>query len=277
MSTKRIWRRDGVAGVAMLVSVGLLSAGCGGGGGSKDSAKTPISIAAPQTTPTTGKESPARRAQQRHAKRPRPGHATRSRISAKQALNQALAHLPSEKRARMAHDTAALVFRLFGVTAQNVDVTSNGEAIRATVSASDACFSTPDVENRIRARVQRVLPFVKSVEAVVSGTGQTLSNYPHSRCPSPGLPGGKGRVVLDQRGTGIVTTRTFVVRSRRWSVDYASGGKFLQIMPTKGSAATDAFTVSKPGSGRRTFSGAGTFRLRITSLAGWAVRVRDGA
>jgi hypothetical protein len=85
-------------------------------------------------------------------------------------------------------------------------------------------------------------------------------------------------VVLTLDGSHQATTRSFTVRSKRWTIEYVNGGSFLQVIPMKGDLPTaGAFSVSKRGSGRHVVAGAGTFRLSIGGTGTWVVRVRDGA
>ena len=174
---------------------------------------------------------------------------------------------------------AATTFQLFGLQAQTLSATPNGDTIKATIPAADACSTGPDVQRKVAARIRQAVPFVRTVQITVGGTGKSLDDYSRTSCSGLGLPaGGKGRVLLTLRGSSFKTTQSFTVHARRWTVEYVNGGKFLQLFPIKGGLpTTGAFTATARGAGRHVFTGAGTYTLRIGSLGSWVVRVRDGA
>lgn len=83
-------------------------------------------------------------------------------------------------------------------------------------------------------------------------------------------------MVLSASGWGIATTESFTVHSRRWTIDYLNVGRFLEILPLRGSFPTaGAITATKRGAGSKVMTGAGTFRLKVGSTGQWTIRVRD--
>jgi hypothetical protein len=168
---------------------------------------------------------------------------------------------------------------MFGFHSVALSVTPNGDGIRAAVATAGVCSSSPDVEGRIAARIRQAAAFVRSVQITVGRTGRSLSQYVRSSCGGLGLPaGGNGRILLTLRGSSFTTTKSFTVRSRRWTVEYVNGGTFLQVFPTEEDRPVPgSFTVTKRGPGKHVMKGAGTYRLKVGGMGSWVVRVRDGA
>ena len=288
------------AWLAMPVAVAALASGCGGSGSGTTStahasagatAATGASAGATgaTTSPTpaappaggTGATGPTR-----SPKKPR----ARKRASAPtHHASTTPAHQPKPAKpkptapANRAHATAArkttlIVLGLYGMRAQTVSATRSGDGVHAAVGIADACPVDPTVEAQVVARIRKAVTFVHSVSITVAGTGQTLSAYARSSCAAPRLPGGPGRIVLTQTGSGSVTTNTFTIHSARWSIDYVNAGRLLAVLPLKGGVPTiGAFSVTKHGAGQHLVQGAGTYDLQVTGVGTWIVRVRDGA
>jgi hypothetical protein len=290
-------RTVGRATVAAFVGAGLLVGGCGGASGEPAASAGSIK----EKAASSSIQKPARRAK-RHARGGKRKHASRgdgrpaSRGKARRrrpgksgeagsrpqnlgdAVGQAVGRLPAGKREQLVGSVVRTTFRAFGLRPPQVTVTQSGAAVQAGVSASDACTSPPGIEGRVGAAIREAVPIVTSVRIIVSGTGQSLAGYARGQCSGNGLPaGGRGPVVLTLRGSGYVDTRSFTVRSRRWTIEFVNGGQSLGIFPLKGETPTaGAFSTSKP-SGRHVMRGAGRFTLRITGTSAWVIRVRDGS
>jgi hypothetical protein len=264
-----MWKGKGAPATAAILGVGLLLAGCGGGGGdSKPQSSIPKArTAAPQS-------------QYRKPGHHR-AHSTRRRVVPHRpatSLQQALESVPAAKRLRLASSTAEIVLRVFGFRSPTVSVGPNGSAIHAIVAADQACSNDAQVETRIVSRLRQTLAFVDTVSITVAGSGRSLAEYVRRSCAGAGLNAGPGRVVLTQKGASFATTRSFTVHSPRWTIDYINNGAFLQVLPMKGRLPTaGAFTTVSRGRGRHVIRGAGTFTLRIGGESTWTVRVRDAA
>ena len=287
------WRGAAVAGV---LSMGMLAGGCGGSGSSQPDkpagSSQPDKLAAASKSHKPSGSAAARRPAPKHADRKRRARRERARKAAAQhrreaasrrrkrprSFADAAAAVPESQRARVAKKTAALTFKILGFHPAQLTVTPTGDAVRATVTASDACSNDPGSEGTITTRIRQALPFVRSVRITVVPSGQPLAQYVRAGCRQLGLPGGRGPVVLTLRGSNFADTKPFTVHSRRWTVEYVNSGSFLQVFPLKGDEpGPGAFTVSKRKAGRQVMTGAGTYRLRIGAMGGWVVRVRDGA
>ena len=275
-------RRASYATSVALASAAILTAGCGGSGKSAGPASTiPVAAAKPAagqpTAPAKGHGGgahPVKTPRHRHHRKAKRG----SKPSGKTG-GQVVGTIPVSKRAGVAKGVAATTFQVFGLQAQTVSASPNGDTVRATIPAGDACSTSPGVQGKVTARIRQAAPFVRTVQITVGGTGKALDAYVRTSCHGLGLPaGGKGPILLTLQGTNFRTTKSFTVRSRHWTVEYVNGGKFLQIFPIKGGRpTTGAFTATKRGSGRHVFAGAGTYTLRIGGLGSWTIRVRDGA
>jgi hypothetical protein len=187
--------------------------------------------------------------------------------------------LPRGKRPAATRSTTTIVLAIFGLRAAGVTVGDGGATIIATLTAATACTATPHVQLQIATRLRKTLPWVQSVRFAVAGTtGGLLGAYLRDHCAGLTLPAGHGRAVLTQRGNGFMTTTPFVIRSKRWTIEYVNRGSFLEIIPVKGPVPTSgAATLTKIGSGRKVERGPGRFRLQINGMGDWEVRVRNGA
>jgi hypothetical protein len=271
-----------LVGATILACIGLSPAGCGSGSsGAPTGTISSVPTTPPRGAPAGGKADEASKTRSHHSP------ATRSKLRIKPPKNQkdfqrAVQHvaesLPPDKRANLVKKSAPVVFSGFGFREPNVTIGAGGSSLRAVVSAKEACGGTSSTQALITSRMQKVAPFLQSVEITVDGTNQSLSDYVAHKCAGPRLSGGKGRVVVTQSGSGFATTRSFTVRSRRWTIEYVNNATFLSILVMKGETPSGgAISTVARGSGHRVVSGTGRFRLKVTSIGSWTIRVRDGA
>lgn len=253
--------------LAALLAAALAVSACGG----DDAAGTSERSTTSGKPPARGdSSSPDRGAKRGARKGSRKRRASKGRSGGGPAV-------PPEKRKAVAEKTARIVLTIFGYRNADVSATRDGTRVAARIAASEACEGSAG-ESRIAARIRKAAPFVRTVEVTAGGNGQSLSGYVRSRCAPLRLPGGTGRVVLTKKGSGPTTTKTFRVRSRRWTIEYANGGSFLQVLPMKDSLPTlGVVSVTERGAGRKVQKGAGRYSLQINGMGRWAVRVRDGA
>jgi hypothetical protein len=257
------------AGVGASLAAVVLVAGCGGQ--SDQSGKPQARIPSAPASKGAG-ERPAKNAAKAHRR-----HASRRHSGVtKGGVYRAGSQVPPSKRASVARNTARLVLGIFGLRASSLSASADGTTVRADVAAGSACAIKTGTGQSATARLQKVLPYVQSFQITVAG--QPLGQYLQRNCRRGTLPGGKGAVVLTQSGSGFSTTRSFTVRSSRWTVEYVNSGSFFQVFPFKGSLPRrGAFALRQRGSGRHILTGKGTFRLKIGAIGDWTVRVRDGA
>lgn len=261
------------------IGIALIAGGCGNGGSER--------VTSIKSVPD--EPSPAKREQ-----RQRPGDRARTRRPAGQspreaaapprgqaglsrALADSLRRLPLDKRSRVVGKVARQVLQLLGFQSR-VTVLSGGNVVRVAIKPGEACTSTSTTQTRVASRIRQAAPTVKSVQVMVAGTTESLATYVRRHCSGSGLPdGGSGRIVFTRRGSGSVTTPAFTVDSARWTVEYVNRGKALAVLPMKGSNLFPGGFSTFKRTGRRFVRGAGTYRLRITGVDEWVVRVRDGA
>ena len=271
----------GIGGVmaGVLVCAALLQSACGGGE-DKPTDKPTVSIRSVPTTPKSAAgEKQARTAREKPAtgSRPRPDSASTG-LSGGQAarLRDAIERLPVSKRDRIVGQVVRAVVARFGFTSASVATTGPGR-VRVSIPAGTACGATPNTQEHLSATVRKGVPWVDSLQVVVGSSGRSLSEYVRSNCKSSSPPAGSGPVVLTEDGVGLATTRTFQIKSPRWSIEYVNVGTRLQILPLKNGAPIGSIGIARRGRGRRMVKGSGRFSLQIGSAGEWMVRVRDGA
>lgn len=259
-------RRSWCAAAVAAASVGSVVSGCGGDSGNAGKSN---GVPAASHTATQASRVGSNGHQKESAGRREPGRASRKPPQG----------LPAGDRRSIARAEAAIVLRGFGFSAPTLRVSPDGSQIQASVRAADACSAASGTEGSVAARIRLFASFVRSVRITVAPTGTSLAQYVSRNCGGADLPNGHGPILLTQRGSNFGTTKSFTVRSSRWTVEYVNQGKFLLVIPLKGATAANGgtFKVSKPGSGRHLMTGAGTLRLRIGGTGAWVVRVRDGA
>jgi hypothetical protein len=253
------WRRD--PGLIVLVAIcTVVLAGCGSGVGSTRSATHT------QSTSSTASGSHARN---------RSGATARHRRAQAHARGRKLS--PAQRIA-LARAAALGALTLAGFPPTGIDVGANGSTVAIAIPAGSACTAQPGDEARIVHQIEQGAPFLSEVTVGVTGSGRSLSSYISARCPSSGLPSGRGRVVYRQTGRGFLTTSLFTVHARRWSIDFENDGTFFAaFVQRNGKFQPQAIVARQRAVGSKTFAGAGSFRLRISGSGRWTVRVRDGA
>ncbi|MFL5894122.1 MAG: hypothetical protein ACJ76Z_03290 [Thermoleophilaceae bacterium] len=252
---------------AMLTAAGL-PAGCGGsGGGTTGSLTQPGQVSLKEVR---AKEAPARS----HVPARRRSHALRHRAPARKTPGAAL---PAAQQIMIVKQIAPGIVE--GLGFGKADVATDGRTATIGVLPAKACAMGPSGPADLQKRLSASLPFVTSVAVVVTGTKQALRSYATSHCHAASPPPATGAVVLYANGAeGMVTTKRFHVRSAKWTISYTTEGKFFQLFVVKaGAVQPNAIAATKPGAGRRTIRGAGSFALQITASAAWRVQVHDGA
>jgi hypothetical protein len=171
-----------------------------------------------------------------------------------------------------------LSFSAFGFAPPKVSLASSGTSVRAIMGQNQVCTAMAGTEANLNTMVRKAIPWLSSAQIVVDPAGERLSAYVRRHCRPMELAGGQGQVVLSEQGIGVHQTKSFTVRARRWTVEYISGGRTLEILVMRNGfpAGGTAHAVGR-GPGRQTISGAGTFTLQMATPGEWAVRVRDGA
>ncbi len=165
-----------------------------------------------------------------------------------------------------------------GFRQARIDVGAGGRTVTIAIPAGAACTAEPRDEARIVRQLRQAVPFLSRVSVRASGSDRALSSYVSARCPRSRLPAGPGRVVYRRTGRGFLTTRSFTVHSRRWSVEFENGGAFFALFVLRNrKVQPKTITARRRTAASKTFTGPGTFRLRISGSGHWTVRVRDGA
>jgi hypothetical protein len=186
--------------------------------------------------------------------------------------------LSPAQRIALARGAARSVLMQVGFSEAAIDVGGEGRTVAIAIPAGSACTASPGDETRIVHQLEQVAPFLSRVTVGVAGSGQSLSSYATARCPSSALPSAPGRVAYHQTGRGFATTGSFAVHSPRWTIDFENDGAFFAVFVLRsGKPLPRVITETQRSAGSKTFSGPGSFRLRISGSGRWTIRVRDGA
>jgi hypothetical protein len=178
----------------------------------------------------------------------------------------------------MARRVGTTVVTVAGFPHARIDVGPAARTVAVIVDKASACTARPGDAARITQQLRQALPFVRTVTVTVAGGGESLSTYVSTHCKSPRLPSGPGRIAYSQTGGHFATTKPFTVHSKRWTVDFENDSSFFAVFLLRnGKTQPQTITAKKRGVGSKTFTGAGTFQLKIVGSGAWMVRVRDAA
>jgi hypothetical protein len=157
-------------------------------------------------------------------------------------------------------------------------VGADGRTVAIAIPRDLACTARPGEESRIVRRLKLAAPFLASVTVGVADSGKSLAGYVSARCAKSNLPYRPGPVVYQKTGMAGTTTASFKVRSPHWTVDFENDGAFFAAFVLRNDKPLPhPITASKRTVGSKSFTGPGTFRLRITGSGRWTVRVRESS
>lgn len=189
------------------------------------------------------------------------------------------------RRVKRAATAAATVVKLVDLEGAKVRIDPGGHRVTVVVPRGRACGVKRSQEARIGSALRKLAPFVRAVRVTVAGAG-SLDRYRRVDC-KPKQPKGKGKskkeeerkkgkLVYGRTGSGFLETTPFRIGSRRWTIEYATKGRFFRILVYKGDTLLgDPIGKPESGKGERTLRGPGSFRLRISASGSWSVHVRE--
>lgn len=256
---------------------------CGDNEQGKQVATLAETTSTPTQNPATGAQpkttTEAQRAEKEGGKK---GTSTRPRSkqpAKKRSAEKTLRRLPGRSRAGLARGIVPGVLKLLGFKKARVRVSPSGDAITVIIARAEACTAGPSDEARIAKRIKEPpLSFVRTVRVTVEGSGRRLTDYVAAHCKPRTIPRGRGKVVYEQSGSGIVRTEPFKIRAKRWTIEFENLGSFFQVFVYKGrKLQMTVISETRRGAGKKTFKGPGRFKLNISGSGDWTVRVRDGA
>lgn len=279
-----VGRRRGVA-IASISAVFLTAfvlPSCGGNGSGDEGQPKPQASSSPESNRpppvARGTQGDRRPRRARGEERPSPKRAGKRRVHAgkPRTRQEALRRLSPELRPRAIAALAPGVVVKLGYTGAHVTSDAHGRLIRVAVPRSQACAGGPRGEARMVRGLKRTLPFVREVTVTIEGSAFSLSGYAAGNCKPLRVPSSRGRVVFEQNGAGFLDTKPFKIRTRRWTLEFANYGNFIQIFILRGKKLLPMVARrAKPGGSRKTVRGRGTFSLKIGAAGSWTVRVRE--
>jgi hypothetical protein len=271
-------RRTTIRGAAVTAAVAAILAGggCGGDDGDPTASVRSVSSTPGELPRTVGGDGKARTRGEAGKPTPRGRAAVKKQLAKR--FEQVAKRLPPRRRVRLATQVTEAVMNRYGFRSARASATGGGWGVRVTIPAGEACTAQARDERVLVDAVRDGVPWLRSVQVVAGEGGQPLSSYVRRSCRPLTLPGGRGPVVLTQRGSSLQRTKLFTIRSRRWTIEYVNLSGFLRVHLGKDGAPTGTqFYTAKRGVGRWVASGPGRFGLNVTSLGPWTIRVRDGA
>jgi hypothetical protein len=254
---------DRRAVTALLLAGGLIATGCGG-----DDDEAPPNASGPSgdravTSAPDGGPSPEPEA-----------HDDEHGSEHEHSKGRGLEDLSPRERTKSVRLVVESVAGFNDLVNPRITVSADGHRVGIAVAPKVACAAKPDAASRTATQLKEQLKIVRVVTVTV---GRRTFAAHRAGCRTPILPGGSGRVVYSQDGTGIIESRPFKVTAKRWTLAYR-GDRYLSIFVFKnGKAETQVIRATDGASGKRTYGGPGTIKLRITGSGPWAVTVRDGA
>lgn len=275
MSLRALAKRYGT--YAVVIALALAGGIALTRGGSDDDAER---SARPE--PATASPAGKKRTEAGSESKTRPRARTRPRAKTRRKRGprtraEALRRLSPKDRRKLVMHYALVALDAFDLHGARVQVPLGGRVVRATLPKRVACRAHADQAARLLRALRDTIPFPRTVTVAVAGSGEPLGSYLAKSCKRSPPRGGKGRTVLLKRGSHVLRTKPFRIRSKRWTIEYESNGTFFQIFVFKGKAPQpDVINETKPGSGKKTFRGPGKFTLNIAGANDWTVRVRDG-
>jgi hypothetical protein len=224
-----------------IVLLASALAGCGG----DDEAAAPATSAAP---PPASSTLPAVRSEPA----PAVDLARERRLAARRAVLRVRRTAQRDDRAT-ARRVATQIAEAAGVT----DVTISGREALTVRGKAECGVESEDVQRRIATALRplRVATVELSADCALDA------------------PSGPGKLLLGREGEGLALTDAVRV-GRRWAVEYAGRGRFVQVVVERDGEVVAR--LARGLSGRRTFRGPGTVRLHVAGDGPWVVRLRRG-
>lgn len=200
---------------------------------------------------------------------------TKSGHKRRETLAHILTHNTAARRAFVLK-SAPGVLKLLGFKHAVVRVDDRQATIvTVLIDANEACGHSSTTESKIRGGIKRAIHFVRRVHVLVGS--QDYAGYAAANCKALALPNVSGKLVYSASGhTGDTTTPAFTVSASKWTVAYENDGSFMTMFLLKGDKyEPQYFTTQSPGTGKQTFKGRGTFKLRISAAGDWQIKVYD--
>jgi hypothetical protein len=164
-----------------------------------------------------------------------------------------------------------------GLRAASFSVTGDGRIVSIDVPRRAACTLTSGEPAQIERRIDGASQIVDRVTLQIHGWKPAADSYLRRHCRKTAASPGAGKVVYSAERSGVFGTRSFRVRSDRWTIEYDNASTVLQVFVYKrGKLRSVPVNVKVRGGGKRVLDGAGRYTLRIASTGKWRVRVRDG-
>lgn len=253
-------------------------AGCGGDAGVVEAPAPLRKAAEPKTLPAGQAPATSRSEEaaiQQALERDRLARRRREAAADARRRRESL-ELAAREHERSADRVATEILHAAGFEASNVMIEDRGRTARLAVTRDSACETRPGVDERsLSKQLRAALPFLRRVTVTVQGSSGSLTKV-RETC-GPELEAQKGEVFVQQRGTGAFRSRLVDITAKRWSIDYASDGSFIDIVVLKdGRELRSTISGTAGATGTRSFDGVGTFRIRVAGDGRWAVRVRGG-
>lgn len=288
-------RKLGVASVAAMSTAAAI-AGCGGSGsdntaqpsavggamGTQKVAQAPAHVQQKAKTPATlaaqAKSSRAQHKAATHSRKHAVHHASTSPGRSQQKRRETYAHVIKHNlaaRRAFVLKSAPGVLKLLGFRNPVVKVDRPATTVTVLIAANEACGHNRATERKVQSGIKHAIHFVRTVNVLVGS--QSFSSYATANCKPVVLPNVSGKLVYSASGhTGDTTTPSFTISGSSWTVAYENDGSFLSMFVLKDDKyTTQYFTTQTTGTGKQTFKGHGTFKLRISASADWTVKVYD--
>jgi hypothetical protein len=261
---------DRKAAMGLLLAGVVAVGGCGG-----DSGKGSSEATAPAPTRSGTSPSGATGQQDEQKKDASPGSDQKNPAKKKSRLERALERLPRKKRIASIKHAVLTAAGFNGLLKVTVTVAADGHSVTIAVPANVACTARPDADARTVSLIKRDIPVVKSVAVNVGS--RTFAAF-RPGCKAQNVPGGSGSVVYSKNGIGNADSPAFKITAKKWTVAYRNDDGFFSVFVYKnGKAQKDVISTFKGSSGTKTFTGPGTFKLKISGGSPWAVTARNGA
>jgi hypothetical protein len=163
-----------------------------------------------------------------------------------------------------------------GLEFATFDVIDAGKTVTVNVKPADACVLTPSDPGHIEDRILDDSNIVDQVSMRLT-SGDSLRTYLKKNCHAQASSAALGTELLVGSHEGSFETATFTARRTGWTIDWSSSSDLLQIYVYKdGKLQSVAVNSQGRGTGRKTMTGTGTYRLRIAATDGWRIKVHDG-
>ena len=255
---------------AIVVAAALLVAAGGCGGDDEEKPKPSAGPAAPPESRALDDRSSGD--EQAKAERDEEKKSKHKPRRPPRTPEEAVARLPESKRIKLVARAAKLVVKAYDFEGARTSVTGGGRSVSIALPPGQACKARPDEAERILARLKEYTTYARTVTITVGG--QPLRPYLAANCKRASLPGRGGRTVFTKSGSGQYQGKSFKIRSKSWAIDYVNTGGFFQVFVFGKNSAP--ISTTKPGAGTQRYEGPGTFRITVSGIRDWTVRVRDG-